>query len=93
MVNRYVEPSEHGAKLAIQNERLARYLLEKIMLRQRYSAALLEQVADFIKDARNLPEHGESTFYTFNDFVKSDELNRRVLHERFKGAPDYRSEV
>lgn len=82
MVNRYTEPSERGAKLAIQNERLARYLLEKIMLRQRYSAALLEQVADFMKDARNLPEHGESTFYSFNDFVKADELSRKAYHVR-----------
>ena len=87
MVNRYVAPSECGAKLAIQNERLARYLLEKVLLRQRYTAILLEQVADFIKDARNLPEHGESTFHSFNDFVRADELARRLQHERYKGAP------
>ena len=87
MVNRYVAPNDQVSKLAIQNERLARYLLEKVLLRQRYTATLLEQVADFIKNARNLPEHGESTFHSFNDFVKSDEQNRRLQHERYKGAP------
>ena len=87
MVNRHVETYDKVSKLAIQNERLARYLLEKVLLRQRYTAAVLEQVADFIKNARNLPEHGESTFHSLNDFVRADEMNSRLQHERYKVEP------